>query len=413
MNGSGGRRTLRRLFGECLDGVDPRKAVAQALARPRLAGLIGGTRRVGAFACGKAASAMVLGVPARIRRNALVVLPRGYLAGGLSSLEVLFASHPEPDSSSVRAARRALEYFAGFGPRDVILCLISGGTSSLLTLPRPGLTLEAKRRAVRRLMRSGASIVEINRLRASLSAIKGGRLGRRTSARLVTLVLSDVPGDRPALVGSGPTVRGRRGDATLVVGSNRLGLLAAARAARGLGLRPRFSRGPLSGEASEAGRRFARAASRLAPGQVLLAGGETTVQLARRHGRGGRNLEFALGAALALEGRSGITVLAAGSDGIDGSSKAAGALADGQTLLRARRRGLDAPRALARHDTEAFFARLGDLVVTGPTGTNVTDWAMAIREKDQVRSPWSLVRSRGPRPRTKDQGLRTYNHRFA
>jgi glycerate-2-kinase len=230
-------------------------------------------------------------------------------------------------------------------------------------------------------MRSGASIVEINRLRASLSAIKGGRLGRRTSARLVTLVLSDVPGDRPALVGSGPTVRGRRGDATLVVGSNRLGLLAAAREARGLGLRPRFSRGLLSGEASEAGRRFARAASRLAPGQVLLAGGETTVRLARRHGRGGRNLEFALGAALALEGRSGITVLAAGSDGIDGSSKAAGALADGQTLARARRRGLDALRALARHDTEDFFARLGDLVVTGPTGTNVTDWAIAIRER--------------------------------
>jgi glycerate-2-kinase len=325
---------------------------------------------------------MVRGVPARLRRGAMVVLPRGYPPGGLSSVEVLYSSHPEPDASSVRAARRALDFFAGFGSPDVILCLISGGTSSLLALPRPGLTLAAKRRAVRRLMRSGASIVEINRLRKSLSAIKGGRLGRRTSARLVTLVLSDVPGDSPALVGSGPTVRGRRGDVTRVVGSNRLGLEAAASRARRLGLEPRLSRARLSGEASEEGRRFARAAARLAPGQVLLAGGETTVELARRHGRGGRNLELALGAALALEGEPGITVLAAGSDGIDGSSKAAGALADGKTLDRARRRGLDAARALARHDTETFFERLGDLIVTGPTGTNVTDWAMAVREPD-------------------------------
>jgi glycerate 2-kinase len=379
MNGTGGRRTLRRLFRACLDGVDPRTAVAEALSRPRLAGLLGSAIRVGVFACGKAASAMVLGVPARFRRNALVVLPRGYPAGRLSSQEVLFSSHPEPDSSSVRAARRALEYFEGFGPRDLILCLISGGTSSLLTLPRPGLTLEAKRRAVRRLMHSGASIVDVNRLRASLSAIKGGRLGRRTSARLVTLVLSDVPGDDPALVGSGPTVRGQRGDATLVVGSNRLGLQAAARKARGLGLRPHLARRRLSGEASDEGSRFARSAAKLAPGQMLLAGGETTVRLARGYGRGGRNLEFALGAALALEGKAGVTVLAAGSDGIDGSSRAAGALADGRTLDRARRLGLDAARTLARHDTEAFFEKLGDLLVTGPTGTNVTDWAMAIR----------------------------------
>ena len=379
MNAFGGRRILRSLFRKALGGVDPRRAVAQALARPSLARVLKGAHSVGVFACGKAASAMVRGVPAGLRRGAMVVLPRGYPAVGLSSLEVLFASHPEPDSSSVRAARRALEFFEGFGPRDVILCLISGGTSSLLTLPRPGLTLEAKRRAVQKLMRSGASIVEINRLRTSLSAIKGGRLGRRTAARLVTLVLSDVPGDRPALVGSGPTVRRRRGDVTLVVGSNRLGLEAAAREAREIGLRPRFSPRRLSGEAVEEGRRFARSAARLEPGQVLLAGGETTVKLARRHGRGGRNLEFALGAALTLEGEEGITVLAAGSDGIDGSSTAAGGLADGGTLSRARQRGLNASRALARHDTEAFFERLGDLVVTGPTGTNVTDWAMAVR----------------------------------
>ena len=381
MNEKSGRRILLRLFRESLGGVDPRTAVSRALSLPRVSRLLGGAGRVGVFACGKAASAMMRGVPGRLRRDAVVVLPRGYPAAGLSSLEVLFSSHPEPDASSLRAARRALDFFGSFGPEDVILCLISGGTSSLLAMPRPGLTLAAKRRAVRRLMRAGAAIVEINRLRKSLSAIKGGKLGRRTSARLVTLVLSDVPGDRPALVGSGPTVRGGRRDVTLVVGSHRLGLEAAAREARRLGLRPRVMRRRLSGEAREAGKRFARSASKLDPGEVLLAGGETTVTLGRRPGRGGRNLEFALGAALALDGVRGITVLSAGSDGIDGNSRADGALADGETLARSRRLGLDASRALARHDTEASFERLGDLLVTGPTGTNVTDWAMAIRSE--------------------------------
>src|SRR6185369_4016737 len=249
MNGNRDRRILRRLFEEALAGVEPRRAVARALERPRLARLLGAADRVGVFACGKAASAMVRGLPSPWRRGALVILPRGYPDRGLSSVEVLFSSHPEPDASSVRAARRAIDFFRGFGPRDVILCLVSGGTSSLLAMPRPGLTLKAKRRAVRRLMRSGASIAEINRLRKSLSAIKGGRLGRQTAASLVTLVLSDVPGDRPSLVGSGPTVRGGRRDVTLVVGSNRLGLEAAARAARGQGLRPAVTRGRMSGEA--------------------------------------------------------------------------------------------------------------------------------------------------------------------
>src|SRR6202162_2089217 len=248
MNESGGRRTLLRLFRKSLGAADPRRAVSRALSGPRVSRLLGHARRVGVFACGKAASAMVRGVPGRLRRGALVILPRGYPGAGLSSLEVLFSSHPEPDASSVRAARRALDFFAGFGPEDVILCLISGGTSSLLAMPRPGLTLAAKRRAVRRIMRPGASIVEVNRWRKALSAIKGGNLGRRTSARLVTLVLSDVPGDRPALVGSGPTVRGGRRDVTVVVGSNRTGLEAAAREARRLGLSPRVSRRRLSGE---------------------------------------------------------------------------------------------------------------------------------------------------------------------
>ncbi len=322
---------------------------------------------------------MVRGVPRELAGSALVILPRDYPSGGLSHAQVLFSSHPEPDASSVKAARRAVGYFAGFGREDVLLCLISGGTSSLLALPRPGLTLAAKRSAVRRLMRSGASIVELNRLRKSLSAVKGGKLGRRTPARLVTLVLSDVPGDRPSLVGSGPTVRGRRGDVTLVVGSNRLGLKASEREARRRGLRAKVRRARFSGEAREQGARYARAALRLSPGQVLLAGGETTVTIRDGHGRGGRNLEFALAAARELDSSAGVAILAAGSDGVDGSSRAAGAYADATTLPRARRLDLDPAGALARHDTESFFEKLGDLIVTGPTGTNVCDWAFAIK----------------------------------
>jgi hydroxypyruvate reductase len=378
MNGSAGRRVLRLLFEEALRGADAKRAVSEALSRPSIVRALARAGEIGVFSCGKAAVPMAEGVPGRLRKRALLVVPGGYPDRAMSSAEVLFSSHPEPDGASLAAARRALDFFAGFGPKDVILCLISGGTSSLLALPRPGIALASKRRAVRRLMRSGASIVEINRLRKSLSAVKGGKLGRKTRARLITLVLSDVPGDRPSLVGSGPTIRGAAGDVALVVGSNRSGLQAAARRARKKELEPRLRRGWLSGEAAEEGRRFARCAARLKRGQVLLAGGETTVTIRGTHGRGGRNLEFALGAALELAGTDEITIRAAGSDGIDGSSRAAGAFADGRTIARALRLGLDPARALAHHDTEPFFDRLGDLLVPGPTGTNVCDWAFAL-----------------------------------
>ncbi len=308
---------------------------------------------------------MAGGVPDGLRKRALVVVPRGYPAGAVSSAEVLFSSHPEPDGASLAAARRALDYFEGYGPKDVILCLISGGTSSLLALPRPGVTLESKRRAVRRLMRSGASIVEINRLRKSLSAVKGGKLGRKTRARLVTLVLSDVPGDRPSLVGSGPTIRGIRGDVTLVVGSNRSGLDAAARLAREKDLAPRVRRGRLSGEAHEQGRRFARSAARLGRGQVLLAGGETTVTIRGAHGRGGRNLEFALGAALGTFGHRR-------------------SLRSRRRLGRHRRQLASRGRARRRPDDRAG----------APPGTRSRARSRASRHRGLLRTPRRSARSR-------------------
>src|SRR5262245_40567606 len=191
------KNALRRLYRAALAGVDPRRGVAGTLGQIPISRLLSQRRRIGVFACGKAAAAMTRGLPEGLDRGALVVLPRGYPAGGLGRAAVLYSSHPEPDSSSLAAARRAIAYFSELGPEDLILCLISGGTSSLLAMPKAGVTLGEKRRAVRRLTRRGASIVEINRLRKKLSAVKGGKLGRRTRATLVNLVLSDVPGDDP------------------------------------------------------------------------------------------------------------------------------------------------------------------------------------------------------------------------
>lgn len=370
---------LRALYRAALAAVDPRRSVAEALSRRDIAEAMARARRVGIFAAGKAAAGMFR-AGWRPGRDGLVVLPRGYAEPPKrAGVRILYAAHPEPDASSVRAARAAVAFFSGFGAEDLVLCLLSGGSSSLLCLPRAGITLARKRRDVRRLIRSGAGIEPVNRLRTSLSAIKGGKLGRATSARLVTLLISDVPGDRPSLIGSGPTVRNRRGDVTRVVASNRAGLAGAARAARGLGLDPRTRRKRLEGEAHEVGRRLGREVALLAKGQVLLAGGETTVTLGRVHGRGGRNLEVALAAADELEGLAGVAILAAGSDGRDGSSRAAGAVVDGSTITKARGSGLDPARALARHDTEPFFERAGGLLRTGPTGTNVADWAFGVR----------------------------------
>jgi hydroxypyruvate reductase len=371
------RRLLRRLYLAALAAAEPEAAVARALAEPAVARALSGARSVGLFAAGKAAAGMARGA-VRVSRRRLVVLPRGHASAGIPKRDVVFAAHPEPDASSVRAARAAVRFFGTFGEGDVILCLVSGGASSLVCLPRKGLTLAAKRRAVSALAESGASILTLNRLRTSLSAVKGGGLGRATRARLVTLVLSDVPGDRAAAVGSGPTVRGRRSDLVRIVGSNRDGLDAAEREARRLGWRVRRESGRLSGPARAAGERTARAMATLPPRTVQLSGGETVVRLDRARGRGGRSLELALGAARTGDGGDW-ELLAAGSDGRDGSSTAAGAFADGSTLARARKLGLDAGDALARHDTHRFFSKLGDLLVTGPTGTNVGDWVFAAR----------------------------------
>lgn len=373
-----GRGLLTELYRAALAAVEPAAAVRRALAVASIRRTLLRARQVGVFAVGKAAAGMLAGTDGRFG-PALVVLPHGHPAPGAGRAEVLFASHPDPDGSSTAAARRAVRFFEAFGAGDAILCLVSGGTSALLCLPRPGVTLAEKKRRVRRVARSGASIVELNRVRTSLSAVKGGRLGRRTRARLVTLAISDVPGDRPEVIGSGPTIRGSAGDVVRVVATNALGLAAAASKARELGLSPVRRGARLTGEASAAGATLSRAAGRLAPGTAILAGGETTVSLGDASGRGGRCLELAVGAWEELEQAGGVFLLAAGSDGRDGSSRAAGAFADSESRARAKEAGLDGRAALRSHDTEPLLDAMGDLFVTGPTGTNVADWAFALR----------------------------------
>ena len=370
---------LRALLRAALAAVDAGRATASALSRRDVARALRSAGRVGIFACGKAATGM-FEAAWRPGREGLVVLPRGYAPPHRRpGARVLFAAHPEPDRTSVAAARAAVAFFARFGSDDVVLCLVSGGSSSLLCLPRSGVTLARKKREVRRLVESGASIVEVNRLRTSLSAIKGGKLGRATPARIVTLVVSDVPGDVPSRVGSGPTIRRRAGDLTRVIASNRDGLAGAAREARRLGLTPRRRRVRLAGDAVAVGRLMGAAVRRLPTGEAVLAGGETTVALGRCRGRGGRNLEAALAAALVLDGLPDAAMLFAASDGKDGSSDAAGAIVDGGTAGRARHQRLEPLRALSFHDTEPFFERVGGLVGIGPTGTNVADWAFGVR----------------------------------
>ncbi|MCX8100723.1 MAG: glycerate kinase [Geminicoccaceae bacterium] len=336
-------------------------------------------------------------------------------------IRILEASHPVPDARSEAAARAILEAVSGLGPEDLVLALISGGGSALMALPAPGLALADKQAVNRALLRSGADIAEMNCVRKHLSAIKGGRLAAAAfPARIVTLAISDVPGDDPAVIASGPTVPdpttfaearailvkygisepavvvehlARAAEETPKPGDPRLSraefrliatpqrsLEAAAEIADRAGFRPVILSDAIEGEAREVARVLAAIARQVArrgqpvrPPCVLLSGGETTVTV-RGDGKGGRNVEFLLALALALRGAPGIWALAADTDGIDGAEPVAGALLRPDSLARAERLGLDAKAMLARNDAHPFFAALGDQIVSGPTLTNVNDF---------------------------------------
>jgi hydroxypyruvate reductase len=371
---------------------------------------------------GKAAGAMAAAVEAHWAGplSGLVICPYGYALPN-SSIEVAEASHPVPDAAGQRAAARMLASLEGLTEDDLVLALISGGGSALMSLPAAVLTLDDKRQVTRGLLLCGASIDEINCVRKHLSAIKGGRLAAAAwPAPVQALIMSDVPGDDPAIIASGPTVGDptTRQDALAILDRYRLdvpfavrsylkspdsetpkpgdprlarsrftvvarpaeALAAAAVVARAAGVTPVLLGDTIEGESREVARAFAgmalsaaRAGMPAPPPCVLISGGETTVTV-RGKGKGGRDREFALALTIALSGRHGISAIACDTDGIDGSADAAGALALPDSLARAVGKGLDARALLANNDAGTFFEALGDQVVTGPTRTNVNDF---------------------------------------
>jgi hydroxypyruvate reductase len=314
------------------------------------------------------------------------------------------AGHPIPDERGVAGARRIADIAAESGARDLLLCVISGGASALLPLPARGVTLARKKEITRRLLASGATIHEMNTVRKPMSAIKGGHLAELARpATVIALILSDVIGDDLSVIGSGPTMPDfttvadaaavlKRYDISvpeltetpkqpmpvqnLIVGSNRQSLDAAAQKARQLGYRTIVLSTTIDGETRDIARMHAalvrEAISRGSARMCFLSGGETTVTI-RGKGLGGRNQEFVLAAAIALQKSTGVTIFSAGTDGIDGPTDAAGAVADSATLLRACSMNLNPQSFLDNNDSYHFFERAGGLVKTGPTGTNVMD----------------------------------------
>jgi hydroxypyruvate reductase len=411
------REALVALFLEAVRSVSPEAVMPRVIPVPPRG-------RLAVIAVGKAAAEMVRVAQQRSSAplRGLAVTRYGHVPGGFTrnvpEVELIEAGHPSPDQNSLRAGARALQIAQGLGADDHLLVLLSGGGSALLTAPAPGVDLAQKQEITRLLLRSGATIQEINTVRKRLSRVKGGRLAVAAApARVTSWIISDVPGDEPSMVASGPTVADRASPeaarevlerhgivppATVAAAlldprnaapsPNAPGLagaeisilaraadaLAAAGAramAGGYGVTQLGDR--LEGEARHLGAVHAALARRLARNgrrHAILSGGETTVTVVNPNGRGGRNLEYLLALALALAGAPGICALACDTDGIDGTDDAAGAVLFPDTLARARALGLDAAGFLAANDAYRFFERLGDLVVTGPTFTNVNDF---------------------------------------
>ncbi|MEO3689842.1 glycerate kinase type-2 family protein [Roseateles paludis] len=385
---------------------------------------------------GKASAAMAQALeaawPADAPLSGLVITRYGHVppSAAPGRIEIIEAAHPVPDAAGEAAAVRLLSLTQGLTENDLVIALISGGGSALLSLPAPGLTLADKQSLNRQLLACGASIQEMNTLRKHLSSLKGGRLALACHpARVLTLVISDVPGDDPAVIASGPTVpdastcadalavaeryglqlpeaalAGLRsgafetpkpgdprfaGHRLRLIATPRQSLDAAAAVARAAGLPVQLLGDALEGEARELGTAHA-ALARSAPGPcVLVSGGETTVTLGSAPpGRGGRATEYLLGCALALQGDARIWALAADTDGIDGVGPHAGALLRPDSLARLRAAGLDPDACLHAHDSASAFDAIGDIVSSGPTFTNVNDFRALL-----VGSPGTISRS--------------------
>jgi glycerate 2-kinase len=409
------RALLRRMFDAAVAAAQPAHIVPPHLPPPPKGRLV-------VIGAGKASAAMARAVedhwPGEL--SGLVVTRYGY-AVPCRRIEIAEAAHPVPDAAGLASARRLLDVVRGLTADDLVLCLISGGGSALLPLPIDGLTLEHKQAVSRALLKSGASIHEMNCVRRHLSAIKGGRLAAACHpARVLTLAISDVPGDDPINIASGPTVpdptscadalaimrryaiplppemrevldsgRGesiKPGDPRLaraeirLIATPQMALEAAAKVARDAGVTPLLLGDAIEGEACEVGkvmagiaRSVARHGHPIAVPCVLLSGGETTVTV-RGSGRGGRNVELLLSLAVALDGLPAAWAIAGDTDGVDGAEEVAGAIVTPDTLVRAWAKGIRAVDRLTDNDGHGFFEALGDQVITGPTLTNVNDF---------------------------------------
>jgi glycerate 2-kinase len=409
------RVLMREMFDAAIASAQPAKCIPAHLPAPPRGRLI-------VIGAGKASAAMARAVeqhwPGPL--SGLVVTRYGY-AVPCERIDIIEAGHPVPDAAGHRAAQRMLELVRQLRADDLVLCLISGGGSSLLPLPAAGLTLELKQTISRALLSSGAAVREMNCVRRHLSAIKGGRLAAACHpARVLTLLISDVPGDRPIDIASGPTVadpttcadalhilrryaidvpdavrellesgRGesvKPGDPRLIgaeariVATPQMALEAAAAVARAAGVTAHILGDAIEGEARDVGTVLAGIALQVAERSqpfaapcVLLSGGETTVTV-RGKGRGGRNVEYLLSLAVALDGHPRIHALAGDTDGVDGQEEIAGACVAPDTLARAWGCGLRPKEMLADNDAHSLFMRLGDSVITGPTLTNVNDF---------------------------------------
>jgi hydroxypyruvate reductase len=413
---------LRRLFDAAVASAQPARCVPPHLPTTPPRG------RLVVIGAGKASAAMARAVedhwPSPL--EGLVVTRYGHSVP-CQRIEVVEAGHPVPDQASVGAAQRMLDLVRGLGQDDMVLCLISGGGSSLLVSPAEGLTLADKQAVNSALLRSGATITEMNCLRRHLSSIKGGRLAAACHpARVINLLISDVPGDRPIDIASGPTVADPTtcGDAleivsrygialpdaarrllesgegesvkpddprlqaveTTLVATPQMALEAAAEVAREAGYPAHILGDSIEGEAREVGTVLAglarQAATRRQPFEppcILLSGGETTVTV-RGRGRGGRNVEFLLSLALALDGMPKVHALSADTDGVDGAEEVAGAIIGPDTFDRARKLGLTPRTALEENDAHSLFGATGSQVICGPTLTNVNDFRAILVE---------------------------------
>jgi len=426
------RQTAKRLFDAALAAVEPGRALIPHLERVRREYGDGGFQRLVIAGFGKAGLPMAVAAEERLDdliTSGLVITPHGtappFAKAGRKVIEIATAGHPHPDSAGLEATRRIMDMARGCDESTLLLLLISGGGSALFVAPATGITLEEKQLTARLLMEAGADIHELNTVRKHLSMVKGGQLARLAHpARIVSLLISDVPGDRPDVIASGPAVadpssfgdalsvlarrgllekvpaavrnrlgQGRAGSlaetpkpgdplfdcvSTVIAARNRDALDVAALAASAMGLEFRIRHDAVAGEARQAGQMLAAEALRvqreLAPETrvCLLSGGETTVTVQGK-GTGGRNQELALAFAEAIAGQPGVTLLSAGTDGIDGPTDAAGAIVDGTTVSRARQAGFDPAASLTDNDAYPLLKRCGALLMCGPTGTNVMD----------------------------------------